>query len=89
MKCFNQIYAKYMRQDYFSEKEYLRNRINEAKVLGGAPIPYGAIKNYLKRQKQQCKQTMVQRLEDYKLGRSYPKREKFTWEVIKANDIIN
>ena len=83
-KIFNKVYVRFFKKDYFSEKQYLRQRITEAKILQpDIKIPLGYIKVYLKKQKAQCYDLAVKRLKEYAQGVEYPKREAFTWAIIK------
>ena len=83
MKNFNKIYAKYMRKDYFCEKEYIRKRIVDAREHD-VVVSFGSIKNYLKTKKEKCRLMMQDRINEFKTGKYYPKREKFTWAVLNA-----
>jgi hypothetical protein len=83
-KIFNRIYAKYFKKDYFSEKEYIRNRIKEAKQLGNYIIKFSEVKKYLRSQKEKAFTCIDTRINEYNQGKTYPKRERFTWEIIEA-----
>jgi hypothetical protein len=77
---FNRVYAKFEKKDYFGNKEYIRLRLKENP---GYIVKPGEIKAYLKNQKNKSYTSTIERLSEYKAGKVYPQREKFTWAIIK------
>ena len=81
-KIFNRVFAKFNKKDYFGDKEYIRLRLKENP---GYIVKPGEIKAYLKNQKKKAFIMVLNRLAEYKAGKVYPQREKFTWAIIKEN----
>ena len=85
-KTFNKIYAKYFKKDYFSDKQYIKKRLLDAKELN-IKVCYKEVKNYLKNNKQKVWIMILKRIEERKQGKHFPLREKFTHSIFKELSI--
>lgn len=84
-KIFNKVYAKYFKKDYWCTKETIKRRIEEYLYYNpNKKINIFGFKKWLKKEKEECYKMMIERIEEYKKGKKYPKRESFTWSIIKA-----
>lgn len=86
---FNNVFAKYQRKDYFSDKALIKSKLEYARQFNlnswneNIVIKYSDIKNFLKRQKEKCYTMILKRIEERKQGKHFPQREKFTNEILK------
>jgi len=77
---FESVYKKYNDKDYFSIKGCLRNKFSWAKE-NNISYKYSDVKKYLLNEKQKAYNMMLQRIQEKKEGKHFPKREAFTWEI--------
>jgi hypothetical protein len=81
---FNKVYAKYSRKDYFGNKHFIRQRIDQLKIVApGYVIAPGEIKEYLKSQKAKSWKFAVERFKIMQEGKKVVKSERFSWELFK------
>lgn len=90
---FNSIYKKYHAKDYFGTKAIVRSKLSYAKAfnsnVGEKRIVYSMnqIKMFLLNEKTKAYKMILKRIEEKKAGKTFPKREKFTWEIFNKMGI--
>jgi len=79
-KVFEAIYKKYHAKDYFFTKQIVRNKLQYAKE-NKIEVKYSEVKKYLLNEKAKAYKMIIERIQEKKEGKHFPKREQFTWAI--------
>lgn len=77
---FEAVFKKYNAKDYFMTKQTVRNKLLYAKQ-NNITVKYSEVKKYLLNEKAKCYKMIIERIQEKKEGKHFPKSEKFTWAI--------